>query len=258
MADVAHHVSGPAPPKPGDIAPQQASRPDSPDRGKLRVFISYSRDDLDFADQLDAALDACGFECVIDRHGISGGEDWKRRLGNLISEADTVVFVLSPTSARSEICAWEVEEAARLGKRILPVNCRQLEGTNPPPRLRDLNYIFFYEDPKAAGFGLRHRPREPGRGSQHRLRLAARAHPLPSARYRVGQGRPASEPAAVRRRYRRGKGLGGATAQECARAHGPAPRLHPRERRGGGGAIERPTQATRRRWRRPRPSARPP
>ena len=154
MADVAHDASGPASPKPGDIALQQASRSDSPDRGKLRVFISYSRDDLDFADQLDAALNAYGFECIIDRHGISGGEDWKRRLGNLISEADTVVFVLSPTSARSEICDWEVEEAARLGKRILPVNCRPLEGASPPPRLRDLNYIFFYEDPKVPGSGF--------------------------------------------------------------------------------------------------------
>ena len=154
MADAAHDASGPASPKPGDIAPQQASRPDSAVRGKLRVFISYSRNDLDFADQLNAALDAYGFECFIDRHGISGGEDWKRRLGNLISEADTVVFVLSPTSAQSEICAWEVEEAARLGKRILPVNCRPLEGVSPPPRLRDLNYIFFHADPKAPGSGF--------------------------------------------------------------------------------------------------------
>jgi TPR repeat protein len=153
MVDVAHEASGPASPKPGDIAVQQASRPDSPDRGKLRVFISYSRDDLDFADQLHAALNAYGLECIIDRH-ISGGEDWKRRLGNLISEADTVVFVLSPTSARSEICAWEVEEAARLGKRILPVNCRPLKGASPPPRLRDLNYIFFHADPKAPGSGF--------------------------------------------------------------------------------------------------------
>src|SRR5262249_11651263 len=110
LPDVAHDASGPTWPKPGDMAPQQAARTGSPDGGKLRVFISYSRDDLDFADQLNAALDLCGFECVIDRHGISGGEDWKRLLGNLISEADTVVFVLSPTSARSEICAWEVED----------------------------------------------------------------------------------------------------------------------------------------------------
>jgi hypothetical protein len=60
MADVAHDASGLASPKPRDIAPQQASRPGSPDSGKLRVFISYSRDDLKFADQLDAALNACG------------------------------------------------------------------------------------------------------------------------------------------------------------------------------------------------------
>jgi TIR domain/Sel1 repeat len=155
MADVAHDASGPASPKSGDVAPQQASRPDSLDKGKLRVFISYSRDDLYFADQLNAALDLCGFECIIDREGISGGEKWKLRLGSMISEADTVVFVLSPTSARSEVCAWEVEEAARFGKRILPVNCRPLEGASPPPRLRDLNYIFFYADPKVSdsGFG---------------------------------------------------------------------------------------------------------
>src|SRR5262245_2363418 len=153
MAELAHDASGPASSEPAGIA--QASGPATSDKGKLRVFISYSRDDLKFADQLDAALNACGFECLIDRHGISGGEDWKRRLGNLIREADTVVFVLSPTSARSEICAWEVDEAARLNKRILPVNCRPLQGTSPPPHLRDLNYIFFYEDPKVSdsGFG---------------------------------------------------------------------------------------------------------
>jgi hypothetical protein len=101
MADVAQNASGPSLPKPNDTPPHRASRPASPDREKLRVFISYSRDDLRFADQLDAALNACGFESVIDRHGISGGEDWKRRLGSLISEADTVLFMLSPSSARS-------------------------------------------------------------------------------------------------------------------------------------------------------------
>jgi TPR repeat protein len=153
MADLAHDASGTASSEPAGIT-QQAKQATSSDRGKLRVFISYSRDDLNFAGQLDAALNACGFECLIDRDGISGGEDWKRRLGNLISEADTVVFVLSPSSARSEICDWEVEEAARLNKRILPVNCRPLEGASPPPRLRELNYIFFYEEPKLPGSGF--------------------------------------------------------------------------------------------------------
>src|SRR5207245_61491 len=84
-----------------------AAEPSAPgERGKLRVFISYSRDDLDFADQLDIALRLLGFDTSLDRHAISGGEEWRQRLGNLIREADTVVFVLSPASAESQICTW--------------------------------------------------------------------------------------------------------------------------------------------------------
>jgi hypothetical protein len=122
--------------------------------GKLRVFIAYSRDDVAFADQLYAALEVYGFEPVLDRHSISGGEDWKRRLGALIQEADTVQLVLSPASAVSEVCAWEVEEATRLSKRILPVVCRPLDGASPHQRLRNLDYIFFYAEPRAPGGGF--------------------------------------------------------------------------------------------------------
>ena len=243
MADVAHDASGPASSEPAGVTQQQANRPVSSDKEKLRVFISYSRDDLKFADQLDAALNACGFECLIDRHGISGGEDWKRRLGNLISDADTVVFVLSPSSARSPICDWEVEEAARLNKRILPVNCRPLEGVTPPPRLQELNYIFFYEEPKLPDAGFGTGLADLVTALKHRLRLVTRAHPLPSACNGVGRGWPTGEPTFVWRRHPCGEGLGGGSAKNCARAYGSATRLHPRERRGGGGAIERAAQA---------------
>jgi hypothetical protein len=46
MADLAHDASGPASSEPAGITLQQATRPASSDSGKLRVFISYSRDDL--------------------------------------------------------------------------------------------------------------------------------------------------------------------------------------------------------------------
>lgn len=121
---------------------------------RLSVFISYSRDDLDFADQLDAGLRLAGYDTTLDRHGISGGEDWKKRLGGLIRDCDTVAFVLSPSSAVSDVCRWEVEEAVRLGKRILPVVCRPLGDTSPPQQLKDLNYIFFYAEPRSPGSGF--------------------------------------------------------------------------------------------------------
>ena len=53
------------------------------------------------------------------------------------------------------MCAWEVEEATRRSKRIVPVLCRPLDGQQPHERLRDLNYIFFYpeKDVPGSGFG---------------------------------------------------------------------------------------------------------
>lgn len=122
---------------------------------KLNVFISYSRDDLAFTDQLDATLRLAGFATMLDRVGIRGGEAWEPRLGQMIRDADTVVFVLSPASVASKTCAWELAEAKRLGKRIIPVACRPL-GSNdaPPPGLAALNYIFFYPEPRKSGTGF--------------------------------------------------------------------------------------------------------
>jgi hypothetical protein len=122
--------------------------------GKLNVFISYSRDDPDFADRLDASLQLGDFETTIDRRGMSGGEDWKARLGALIRDADTVVFVLSPSSAKSEICEWEVDEAVRLGKRVIPVVACPLGDVKPPQQLADRDYIYLYPEPKFPGSGF--------------------------------------------------------------------------------------------------------
>ena len=121
---------------------------------KLKVFVSYSRADLAFADELASGLDVMGFQALIDRHAIREGEDWKGRLGTLIAEAGTVVFVLSPDSARSSVCAWEVEEAARLSKRIMPVLWRPVEGLPAPARLAALHYTRFDpgEDGKPRSF----------------------------------------------------------------------------------------------------------
>lgn len=119
-----------------------------PGHSKLRVFISYSRrDGQAFADELAGGLEFQGaFEVSLDRHSIVEGEDWKKRLGALIADADTVVFIVSPGSAASDICRWEVEEAARLSKRILPVLwIAPQDGQQVPELLAKLNYTRFDE-----------------------------------------------------------------------------------------------------------------
>jgi formylglycine-generating enzyme required for sulfatase activity len=119
---------------------------------KLKVFISYSRAEQTFADEVGDGLEFEGsFNVTIDRSSIVEGEDWKARLGALIADADTIVFILSPASAKSDVCAWEVEEAARLSKRVIPVLAKPLEGVPAPPRLAALNYVRFDDRTYIAG-----------------------------------------------------------------------------------------------------------
>jgi TPR repeat protein len=154
MQDIVPEGRDPNQPKPDAPARARANPPHTTDEDKFRVFISYSRDDREFADQLRAALETCGFACKFDTEDISTGEDWKRRLNALIAEADSVIFVLSRASARSEICEWEVEESARLGKRILPVVGKSFGGASLPPRLQPLQRVFFYAEPDVEGSGF--------------------------------------------------------------------------------------------------------
>ena len=65
-------------------------------QSRAKVFISYCRKDVTFADRLEAALKARGFEPLIDRTDIYAFEEWWERIEALIARADTVVFVLSP------------------------------------------------------------------------------------------------------------------------------------------------------------------
>ena len=124
-----------------DTAPRESGEP-----AKAKVFISYSRKDLAFADRLEAALDARGFEALIDRTEIYAFEDWWKRIEALIVQADTVVFMLSPDSVASEVARKEVAFAASLNKRFAPIVCRRVDDEAVPEALAKLNFIFFDDD----------------------------------------------------------------------------------------------------------------
>lgn len=110
------------------------------------VFISYSRKDMTFVDRLDTDLQARGVKTLVDRAAIEVGEAWLPRLHDLIARAETVVFVLSPDSIRSKVCAEEVEFGKRLGKRFIPVVARRVDTPNVPETLSDLNYVFLDDE----------------------------------------------------------------------------------------------------------------
>src|SRR5262249_25525224 len=108
---------------------------------KTRVFISYSRKDMNAAEMLVSALNVRGFEAYLDKKDILPGEPWQERLGGLILSADAVAFLISPDSIASKICSWEIDYTESLHKKLLPVLHRQVIG-QVPERLARLNYIF--------------------------------------------------------------------------------------------------------------------
>src|SRR5215468_2181686 len=99
---------------------------------KAKIFISYSRKDMAFADWLESALKARGFEPLIDRSEIYAFEDWWKRIEDLIVRADTVVFVLSPDAVTSEVAGREVSFAASLNKRFAPIVFRPVSDDAVP------------------------------------------------------------------------------------------------------------------------------
>lgn len=123
--------------------PEPASQETSSD---ATVFISYSRKDMGFVDRLDAALQARGIRTLVDRVAIEIGEPWRKRLQDLIARAETIVFVLSPDSVASKVCAEEVDWGKRLGKRFIPVVARRIDDPRVPEALSELNYVYLDEE----------------------------------------------------------------------------------------------------------------
>ncbi|HYR57146.1 MAG TPA: toll/interleukin-1 receptor domain-containing protein, partial [Chthoniobacteraceae bacterium] len=109
------------------------------------VFISYSRKDKDFVQRLDAALQQRQREAWVDWEGIRPTEEFMQAIYGAIEGANTFIFVLSPDSISSKVCAKEIAHAVAQNKRMVPLVAREVEDSQVPEALGKLNYIFFRE-----------------------------------------------------------------------------------------------------------------
>lgn len=116
---------------------------------KLKIFISYSRRDAAAADAIVAALTERGFEVKIDTRDLPFGEEWQKELAEFIRLSDTVIWLVSEASIKSEWVNWELDEVKARNKRLVPVMVglvnpaelpRQLGAIHilPPDRVFDL------------------------------------------------------------------------------------------------------------------------
>jgi hypothetical protein len=98
----------------------------------MTIFLSYSRGDAQQADDWVANLEQFGYRVWIDRAGIRGGQQWMATIVRSIQEAQAVILLLSPNSARSDNVRREVDIAVQAKKRIIPV---EIQATTIPGAL---------------------------------------------------------------------------------------------------------------------------
>ena len=135
---------GPARTQTASSPPRVATRTDCPGAGAARAgaFISYARKDTVFVRELYAFLSDAGREVWVDWEDIPPASEFEQDIYAGIDEAESFVFVVSPSSLASEYCGKEFEHALKQGKRIVPIACESTDENDAPEGLRQLNWIW--------------------------------------------------------------------------------------------------------------------
>jgi hypothetical protein len=60
------------------------------------IFLSYAREDLPFVQRLTAALQTRGRDVWVDLEDIIPSSRWEEEIRSGITEADAIVFVITP------------------------------------------------------------------------------------------------------------------------------------------------------------------
>ncbi|MGJ3237928.1 MAG: toll/interleukin-1 receptor domain-containing protein [Anaerolineae bacterium] len=107
-------------------------------------FISYRRKNVEFVQQFVSVLEARDKQIWIDWDDIPPGvEQFTAEIERGIEGAHIFVAVLSPDYMESEYCLGELEHAAQLNKRIIPIVHQKFESYPVPASIQAINWVYF-------------------------------------------------------------------------------------------------------------------
>jgi TIR domain len=98
-----------------------------------RVFVSYSRSDFYFAEQLVVALRRRGVDVWFDVHELAPGNDWSEAIDHAIEACDVFVLVASRAALASPYVQRERDLAAGVGRPQVAVRAGRVRGLGPIP-----------------------------------------------------------------------------------------------------------------------------
>lgn len=107
------------------------------------VFISYSRKDKAFAEELHKKLESAQLDVWRDLSDIQGGLDWRVEIKKAIEDANAFIFIISENSVRSTHCRQELAHAVINKKRLIPIVFKEVDRDLIPQELSSKQFIDF-------------------------------------------------------------------------------------------------------------------
>ena len=104
------------------------------------IFISYAREDREFAQRLTKSLRESKRIPWHDLHNIKGGDNWLATIDEALRNAEALIVVMSPWATRSQYVTYEWAFALGAGIPVIPVVKKR---TTLHPRLTTIQYIDF-------------------------------------------------------------------------------------------------------------------
>ena len=110
------------------------------------IFMSYSRRELGFVDDLVSNLEREGYYVWLDYRVLIPGTPWKGQIDKGLKEADTVLLVVSQASLASKYVALEWQHFLNENKRVILLI---FEAVDLPKELEKYEWVDFRGDYKA-------------------------------------------------------------------------------------------------------------
>ena len=103
------------------------------ERTSLKVFLSYSDRDRDWAREFASELRERGVSAWFDASELGPGEPWKERIADALRESRVLVLIVSPGALRSRWMLFELGAAVADNKQIIPVLVGDISLDDVPP-----------------------------------------------------------------------------------------------------------------------------
>jgi hypothetical protein len=110
------------------------------------IFMSYSRRELGFVDDLVSKLEGEGYNVWLDYRVLVPGTSWKDQIDKGLNHSDTVLLVVSKASLASKYVTLEWQHFLETNKRVILLI---FEAVDLPPELEKYEWVDFRGSYKA-------------------------------------------------------------------------------------------------------------